>query len=1146
MPAVAVGPKGGGEGPIGYAELHCLTNFSFLRGASHPEELVERAVELGYRALAVTDRNSLAGVVRTHVAAKRAGLRLIVGAEIVPVDAPPVVLLAPDRAAYGRLSRLITVGRRRAAKGDCRIRFDDLADHAEGLIALCAVGPDGAEMRSPAEAADAGEADPVRPDLGGIGLRSGPVWCRNHGSAAQTHATLRMLPPIAGGTQADTVRYLHRYREVFGDRAYLLAELCYGQDDAETLARLAGLARETNLPLVAANDVHYHVEPRRYLHDVLTCIRHRCTLADAGRRLLPNARRHLLEPADLARRFATQPDAIARTVAIADRCTFSLDELQYEYPQELCPDGQEPIDYLTGLVWAGVRQRYATKIPDRVRRTVEHELALIRELHYEPYFLTVWDLVRFARSRSILCQGRGSAANSAVCYYLGVTAVDPAKIDLLFERFVSRERNEPPDIDVDFEHERREEVFAYIYAKYGRDWAAIAAEVITYRPKSAVRDVGKALGLSLDCVDQLAKRLDWWEDTPLPESTFRELGLDPANRELRMLVGLVRQIMGFPRHLSQHVGGFVITERPLCETVPILNAAMPNRTFIEWDKDDLDALGMLKVDCLSLGMLTCIRKCFDMVNEGRDTPGSNAGPSNNTPPVNPQSAIRNPQLGKPLALHTVPPEDPAVYDMICAADTVGVFQIESRAQMSMLPRLKPRCFYDLVIEVAIVRPGPIQGGMVHPYLRRRSGQEPVSYPSEALKEVLGKTLGVPLFQEQAMRLAVVAAGFTPGEADELRRAMGAWRRHGRLEQFQSRLIEGMRARGYDPEFAQRCFEQIRGFGEYGFPESHAASFALLVYVSCWLKRYHPAAFAAGLINSQPMGFYGPAQIIRDARNHGVGVLGVDVNHSGYDCRLETGPDPQPAPSEPRTDAAEPSRWGCGGPALRLGFRLIRGISAVKVAGIETAQRQGPIRSIQALARRDDVARETLTRLAAADAFGSLGLNRRQALWEALAPDEPPGLFTGLDAVEPRPNLPPAGLEERVVLDYQTTGLSLAAHPVGLIREELNRLGVRPNAALKRMADGQRVSVSGLVMVRQRPGTAKGIVFITLEDETGVANLVVRPPVWERWRSVARTSTALVVDGVVERQGTVIHVMAHRLGDLAVAIGRKGHRSRDFH
>ena len=804
--------------PMSYAELHVKSNFSFLEGASHPEELVERAAELRYAALAVTDRNSLAGVVRAHVAAKEIGLKLVIGAEITPENALPVVLWPTDRAAYGRLARLITRGRRRAEKGACRLTLDDLAEHSEGLLAGVSPLP-----------------FPPSP-----------------------------LPPFSLPSS------LQAYRDIFPGRCYLLAELHHRGDDQERLDRLAAAADSAAVPLAAAGDVHFHVPQRQPLSDVLCAVRHGCTVAEAGELLFPNAQRYLRSPQEMASLFARYPEALRRTLEIARQTTFSLDELRYEYPEELAPAGQTPMQYLTRLAWEGAGNRYPAGVPDKVRGLIEHELRLIEELRYEAYFLTVWDLVVFARSRGILCQGRGSAANSAVCFCLGVTSVDPERMDLLFERFISRERNEAPDIDVDFEHERREEVLQYLYRKYGRERAGMTAEVITYRPRSAVRDVGGALGMPAEQIDRLAKRLEHFHGEPDDSSRHtecacylrcREAGIDVQSTTARQLIELVGQLVGFPRHLSQHTGGMVMTRGPLCELVPIENAAMPERTVIQWNKDDLDELGILKVDCLALGMLTAIRKCFALVKR---------------------------HYGPELTLANIPEGDEGVYEMIRRADTMGVFQIESRAQMSMLPRLKPRCFYDLVIEVAIVRPGPIQGNMVHPYLRRRNGEEPVEYPNEAVRRVLEKTLGVPLFQEQAMRLAVEAAGFTPGEADQLRRAIGAWRRPGVIDQFHRRLTEGMLARGFTPEWAEAVFHQIRGFGEYGFPESHAASFALLVYVSCWLKHHYMAAFTAALLNSQPLGFYAPAQLVRNAREHGVQVLPADVNYSQWDCTLEGG------------------------------------------------------------------------------------------------------------------------------------------------------------------------------------------------------------------------------------------------------------------
>jgi len=1136
-----------------YVELHCRSNFSFLQGASHPEELCDQAAALGYAGLAITDHNSLAGAVRMHLAAKDRHLRLIVGAEIVPEDAPPLVMLPTDRIAYGRLARLITRGRRRMPKGECRILFEDVAELAEGSIGIVLEGP---------SASRSGD---------------GPGGAANRKS----------IPPEE--------ERIARYRDAFGDRLYLAAEWHREEDFLRHAHRLMDLSGRTRVPLVAANDVHYHVPERRRLHDVLTCIREHCTLAAAGRRLRPNAERHLRPLDEIRRLYAALPGAIERTAEIAERCRFSLDQLRYEYPRELCPAGRRPIQFLRELTWAGARERFGDGLSTRTKELIEHELRLIEELHYEPFFLTVWDLVRFARSRGILCQGRGSAANSAVCYCLGITAVDPERIELLFERFVSRERNEPPDIDVDFEHERREEVFQYIYRKYGRDRAGLAAEVITYRPRSAVRDVGKALGFSLDRVDVLAKNIDWWDREPLSPTTLREAGLNPDDPTVRCLVGLVREILGFPRHLSQHVGGFVITEGPLCEMVPILNGAMPDRTFIEWDKDDIDALGILKVDCLALGMLTCLQKCFRLLRDhaagaartgpegdprrlgGTDEPGGPCRPIEHAERPRPASeprakdAASDPERAArgltgpgrigggaasrssdpviPGSLLEIPPEDPAVYEMLSRADSIGVFQVESRAQMSMLPRLRPRCFYDLVIEVAIVRPGPIQGGMVHPYLRRRNGQEAIVYPSPAIQSVLGKTLGVPLFQEQAMRLAVVAAGFTPGEADRLRRAMGAWRRPGIIESMRDRLIRGMLERGLPRQYAEQVFEQIRGFGEYGFPESHAASFALLVYASAWLKLYYPAAFAAALLNSQPMGFYAPAQIVGDARQHGVEVRGIDVNHSGYDCTLEEvsgEPRMESASKVPGSEATREERTRArNGTALRLGMRLIRGVPQEEARRIEQARREAPFRTIAELARRAEVGRGTLARLAGANAFGSLGLGRREALWEILALHREEPLLAGLDPEESRPKMPDMSLAEQVTRDYDTTGLSLVAHPIGLVRTELRHLNVMTAAEVQQCRQGVSARVAGLVLVRQRPGTASGVVFATLEDETGITNVILRPNVYERFRAAAR-GFAWVAEGRVEKQGQVVHLQALRISDLSGWLERVRVRSRDFH
>jgi error-prone DNA polymerase len=1042
IPAVPPGTATIPAKGIRYAELHCRTNFSFLEGASHSDELVARAVELGYAALAVTDRNSLAGVVRAHVAAKEQGLKLLIGSDVTPVDAVAVVLWAQDRSAYGRLARLITTGRRAALKEECSLTFDDVAAHATGLLA-------------------------------GVVLRQA------------------------------TVHDLGRYRELFADRCYALAELNRGPADRRLLQRMMQLAQEAGVPLVAANDVHYHIAQRRPLQDVLTAIRHGCTVAELGERIFANGERHLKASAEMMELFADCPQAVARTIEIADRCTFALDELRYEYPTELCPPGMTPMGYLIELSWEGARDRYPEGIPDKVRRLIQHELDLIGELHYEAYFLTVWDLVRFARSRGILCQGRGSAANSAVCFCLGVTAVDPDRIDVLFERFVSKERNEAPDIDVDFEHERREEVLQYIYQKYGRDRAGMTAEVITYKVRSAVRDVGKALGLSLDRVDVLAKALEHHHDENKLAARFGETGLPPESDVGRQLIELMREILDFPRHLSQHVGGMVMTQGLLCELVPIQNAAMPQRTMVQWDKDDLDAVGVLKVDCLALGMLTAIRKCFDLVNE---------------------------HYGRKLTLATVPPEDPAVYEMISRADTIGVFQIESRAQMSMLPRLQPKCFYDLVIEVALVRPGPIQGDMVHPYLRRRKGKEPVDYPDEKIRAVLEKTLGVPLFQEQAMRLAVVAAGFTPGEADQLRRAMGAWRRRGVMERFQQKLINGMAANGYAPEFAQRVFRQICGFGEYGFPESHAAAFAFLVYVSAWLKRYYPAAFTAALLNSQPMGFYAPAQLVADAKKHGIEIRPIDVNYSHRDCTLE-------AIAAQDAPAAEH--------ALRLGFRLVHGLARLDADRIADRRGREPFRSFADFTQRTRFRCATLTRFAQADAFQSLGLDRRAALWRSLPERDSLALFANVDMEEPAVALPPMAPMEEVLADYSSAGLSLREHLMSFIRPTLTKLRVTPAQRLPTLRNGRRLKVAGLVLLRQRPGSAKGITFVTLEDETGMVNLIVRHQVWERYRTVANRAGAMLAHGTLQLEGAVIHLLVTRLEDLTPLLADFRVRSRDF-
>jgi error-prone DNA polymerase len=956
-----------------YAELDVKTNFSFLCGASHADELVYRAAELGYRAIGITDVNTLAGVVRAHEAAKEVGLKLLVGSRLTFSDAPDLLVWASNRAGYARLCRMLTLGKRRAEKGECDLRLEDFLNDNEGLVAAVEGGEGKGRIEDgeswglqiancKLQTGDGGNANDVDSRLLSI--------CNLHFSICNPQ-----FPPSQ----------LRSLRSSLGSRLSLIAACSYGSDDSSHLRRLDELSRLYHIPLLATNAVHYHDPSRRMLQDVLTCVRHGCTIQEAGFRLFPNGERYLKSPRQMHRLFADYPQALRRGLEIAEQCDFQLDSLRYEYPDELVPAGKSPIDHLSDLAWSGAAEHYPAGIPQKVRDLLNHELKLIAQLKFEAYFLTVHDLVRYARSRGILCQGRGSAANSAVCFCIGVTSVNPVEVDLLFERFMSAARNEPPDIDVDFEHERREEVIQYIYEKYGRERAGMTAEVITYRGRSAVRDVGKAMGLTLDMVDTMASKLDWWHRGVLSEPQLRECGLDPADLTIRRVITLATELLGFPRHLSQHVGGMVMTRGPLCELVPIENASMPDRTVIEWDKNDIDSLGILKVDVLALGMLTCISKGFKLIR------GQNGS-------------------SEKIELHTHRPTDPEVYEMISNADTVGVFQVESRAQMSMLPRLRPKCFYDLVIEVAIVRPGPIQGNMVHPYLRRRCNEEPVVFPNEKLREVLSKTLGVPLFQEQAMRIAMVAAGFTADEADKLRRAMAAWRRTSALEAFHQKIVDGMLANGYEREFAEQCFNQIKGFGEYGFPESHAASFALLVYVSAWLKRYHPAAFAAALINSQPMGFYMPAQIVRDAKEHGVKVLPADVNRSQWDCTLEERDDQNDVPESFQMPVKQD--WGSAGPLLRLGLRQLKGFRKAHAQLIvEARAKLKRFTSIEQLHQTTHLPVAALRILAEADAFGSLGLSRREALWEVLElKDGEEGLFEG-SSITPSPGTPEEGRGE---------------------------------------------------------------------------------------------------------------------------------------
>ena len=1021
---------------MSYTELQITSNFSFLRGASHPEEMVQQASDLGYTKVAITDRNSLAGIVRAHVAAKTNGITLIPGCRLDLTDGPSLLAYPTNREAYSRLSALLSKGNLRAEKGDCILYKKDVFEHA-GDIKFIAMPP------------------------------------------AELTGTFNFEPTFE--------HHLNEYRDAFGSSLYLAATRSYQGDDSKKLFRLSQISKQLDIPLVATNDVHYHDLNRRELQDVLTCIREKCTIQNAGFRLHQNSERHLKPIEEMLRLFRQYPDAIERTQEIADACQFSLDSLEYVYPEEITSEGRTPQEELIYLTWQGAKEFYGEKIPERIVLNIRHEMKFIEEMNYAPYFLTVYDIVRFARGQGILCQGRGSAANSTVCFCLGITSVDPTKFDLLFERFISSARNEPPDIDVDFEHERREEVIQYIYNKYGRERAAIVATVTQLHQKGAIRDVGKAMGLSVDTVNRLSAAIwdftnEWFDEPRLLES-----GLNPKDPHLRKVLDLTGQLMGFPRQLGQHTGGFVITQGKLTDLCPILNARMENRTNIEWNKDDIDALGFLKIDILGLGMLTCIRKAFDLAKK---------------------------QYNLDLTLANIPQDDPEVYNMICHADTIGVFQIESRAQQTMLPRLKPQCFYDLVIEVAIVRPGPIQGDMVHPYLRRRNGEEAVEYPSKELEEILSRTLGVPLFQEQAMKIAIVAAGFTPAEADQLRRSMATFKFKGMVNQFQKKLVDGMINKGYTEEFAQRIFKQLEGFGSYGFPESHAASFALLVYVSCWLKHYYPDVFGAAILNSMPMGFYQPAQLVIDARNHGVEVRPADINYSQWDNLLEE----------------KSGKYY----ALRLGFRQIKGIREVDVEALLSFRDAG-YKSITAL-RDAGVPQAALEKLADADAFRSLGFDRRQALWEVSAlNDRPIALFEGQpseSATETQISLPFMTAAEHVVQDYASTALSLKAHPVSFVREKLSLLHILSGHEIREAKDGLLVKAAGLVLVRQRPGTAGGVCFITIEDETGFSNLVIFQNLFEKYRKEILGAKLLMVEGKLQREGEVVHVIVRRCFDLS--------------
>jgi error-prone DNA polymerase len=1100
-----------------FAEFGVTTNFSFLRAASHPEELVAQAKELGLTAIGIADRNSVAGVVRAHVMAKEKGMRLAVGARLVFADGTPDILAYPsDRAAWGRLTQLLSCGKRRAEKGDCILHLADLIARIDGL-------------------------------------------------------NLIVMPPVRIEERKLSTLLSHLKQHAAKRSLWLAAAFLYRGDDRRRMAKLAHIAANNTIPLIATNDVLYHHPWRRMLQDVITCIREHVTIDQAGRLLTLNAERHLKPPQEMARLFAGYPDALTETQRLLDRCHFSLDEMQHDYPYETRGEYETPQARLVALTEAGVKRRFKNGIKPNVRRILDQELKVIGELGYAPFFLTVHDIIAYARSlpEPILCQGRGSAANSMICYCLGITEVSPDTIEPLFERFISRDRGDPPDIDVDFEHERREEVIQHIYRTYGRDHAGLAATVISYRGRSAVREVGKAFGLSEDIVSALASTLWGWSMDGVSAKEARRLGLDPSDPRLRMTLALTQELQGFPRHLSQHVGGFVITRTRLDKIVPIENAAMEDRTVIEWDKDDLDALGLLKVDILGLGMLSCLRRSFDLLR-------THYGVSRDL---------------------SVQDEDEATYRMIRRADTIGVFQIESRAQMSMLPRLKPKEFYDLVIEVAIVRPGPIQGNMVHPYLQRRENPGLVTYPSPAppwpqdeLKRVLARTLGVPLFQEQAMRIAIDAAGFAPSEADKLRRAMATVRRVGTIHTFQKKMIDGMTAKGYARDFAERCFEQIKGFGEYGFPESHAASFANLVYASCWLKCHYPDVFAAALLNSQPMGFYAPAQIVRDVQEHGVDVREVDINASDWDCTLEPSSLLQPQASSlhpplkgegrPALQAGEGSRDKLADSpppdtlrastspfqgevkknnlhprhasmkddirtthAIRLGFRQVSGLSEDDGRAIAAKRGKG-YDSIRDLWLRTGLRPSVLEKLANADAFGSLGLSRRDALWAIRAlqrsgdkDDLPLFARVAMPEMEPDVALPPMLPGEQVVEDYRHLKLSLREHPVSFLRPDLDARGILRHDALPHTPSGRRVTVAGIVLIRQRPGTAKGVIFMTLEDETGVANTIVWPKIFETFRPVVLGARLVSVTGKLQNAKGVIHVVADHIEDLTPLLRR---------
>jgi len=1149
---------------LGYAELDVRTNFSFLEGGSHPAELVEQAKALGLAAIGIADRNTLAGVVRAHSAAKLAGFKILVGCRLTFLDGAELIVYPRDRAAYGRLCRLLSIGKSGIEAGEgekekvepsgpAMLRQAQHEDRARGFSRPHPEPVEGRGRIPYLAAANANE----NPNAGAAPhpTPSGPPSpARGEGriAKAETRLTFEQAAELGEGMialapapeiiDAAFEARLAAWCKAWPDELYLAAAPLHRGDDRARLARLAKIAERSGAPMVATNAVVFHHYERRRLQDVLTCIREGTTIDEAGFRLKAHAEAFLKPPVEMARLFKGHEDVLARTVEIAAACTFSLDDLKYEYPDEPVPPAKTPQGHLRNLTFQGARVRFPGGVPIKILQTIRKELRLIRKVKYAAYFLTVHDIVQWARGEQILCQGRGSAANSVVCYCLGITSVDPTKQDVLFERFISEERSEPPDIDVDFEHERREEVIQYVYRRYGRHRAAICATVIHYRPRSAIRDVGKALGLTEDVTGALANTVWGSYGSAVEDEHVDATGLKREDPRLKLALDITAQLINFPRHLSQHVGGFILTQRPLVETVPVGNAAMEARTFIEWDKDDIDELGIMKVDVLALGMLTAIRKAFDMIDH---------------------------TYGRRFDLFTVEKEDPKVYDMLCEADSLGVFQVESRAQMSMLPRLRPREFYDLVVEVAIVRPGPIQGDMVHPYLNKRSEKReaeaagrpfdldfPAPSPEKGhpdeLKEVLRKTMGVPLFQEQAMRIAMVAANFTGDEANGLRRAMATFRHNGEIWKFEEKMVSRMIERGYPPQFAQNCFNQIKGFGDYGFPESHAAAFAQLVYVSAWIKRWYPEVFAAALLNSQPMGFYSPAQIVRDAREHGVVVRHPDVNASEWDSTLE----PMAIPANGASEGGPlPAKWGVNKDpgsdaryrsdrprqALRLGLRQIDGfrldwaktIMWARIAG-------GPFGSIEDLRARVGLPAAALDALASADALASLGLDRRPGLWAAkgLPRTAPAPLFEAADLEEadgaPPLALPTTELSEEVVHDYGTIRLSLKAHPVSFLRERLAKAGVITARSVDKVPDDRRTAVAGVVLVRQRPGSAKGVVFLTLEDETGVTNVVVWPKVFEKYRSVVMGARLLLVRGKVQRaddsEGRVTHLVAETVED----------------